>query len=98
MMNRKQIAFMAFMPLALLIVVMALLLAIGAAGATPEIVGYDEYIVSSGETLWSIAEESNGYGEMDRRDIIADIKAESCCDSDIYAGQTVYIPIYKLDK
>lgn len=97
-MDRKQAAFLIFAPLAVLAVCLAFVVVIGAAGATPEIVGYDEYTVDEGETLWSIAEESNGYGEMDRRDIIADIQAESGCSSDIYAGQTVYIPIYKIDK
>lgn len=97
-MNKRQTLQATLLILAAFAVLAGAFAAILCVADTPDIVGYDEYIVAQGETLWSIAEESNGYGQMDRRDIIADIQAESGCGSDIRAGQTVYIPIYKLDK
>ena len=62
----------------------------------PEITGYEEYRVKSGDTLWMIAAESNGYDSMDTRKIIDDIEAESDCSADIYPGQTIYIPVYDI--
>ena len=62
----------------------------------PEITGYKEYRVKSGDTLWIIAAESNGYDSMDTRKIIDDIIEESDCSGYIYPGQVVYIPIYDI--
>lgn len=62
-----------------------------------DIVCYDEYTVSYGDTLWELTELSNGHNNMDPRVIIDDICEKSECSSTIYAGQTIYIPCYNLD-
>lgn len=62
----------------------------------PEITGYKEYRVKSGDTLWMVASESNGYNKIDTRKIIDDIEEESGCTAYIYPGQVVYIPIYDI--
>ena len=62
---------------------------------TPEIISSQPYTVQDGDTLWEIAEKSNGYGKMDIRDIIYDIKKLSDCTTEINSGQTVQIPIYE---
>ena len=63
----------------------------------PDIVGYDTYVVHSGDTLWDIAKESNGWNKMDAYDIIDAIEEASNCTALIYPGQVVYIPIYDID-
>lgn len=64
---------------------------------TPDIVSSQPYTVQYGDTLWEIAEMSNGYGKMDIRDIIYDIKELSDCTTEINYGQIVQIPIYEED-
>lgn len=63
----------------------------------PDIVGYDTYTVRSGDTLWAIAQESNGWNRMDAYEIINDIEEASDCSSLIHPGDVVYIPIYDFD-
>ena len=67
-----------------------------AAQPTPEILCYEEYRIKSGDTLWTVARQSNGYDSLDTRKIIDDIEAESDCSADIYPGQTIYIPVYDI--
>lgn len=67
------------------------------ANGTPKIVGYDTYVVAQGDTLWDIAKLSNGYDDMDTRDVIYDIKQASNITSDIQLGDVVQIPIYEED-
>lgn len=64
---------------------------------TPDLVSSQPYTVQYGDTLWEIAEKSNGYGKMDIRDIIYDIKELSDCTTEINYGQIVQIPIYEED-
>ena len=64
---------------------------------TPDLVSSQPYTVQYGDTLWEIAEKSNGYGKMDIRDIIYDIKELSDCTTEINDGQIVQIPIYEED-
>lgn len=61
-----------------------------------DIVCYDEYTVSYGDTLWALTELSNGHDHIDPRVIIDDICEKSDCTANIYAGQTIYIPCYDL--
>ena len=63
----------------------------------PKIVAYEKYVVHSGDTLWDIAKESNGWTKMDTYDIIYAIEEASNCTAHIYPGQIVYIPIYDID-
>jgi LysM repeat protein len=60
----------------------------------PEPVDYETYVVRSGDTLWEIAKESNGWNKMDAYEIIDDIEKASDCSALIYPGQIVYIPVY----
>ena len=60
----------------------------------PDIIGYDTYRVRSGDTLWDIAKQSNGWNNLDAHEIIDDMEDESNCTATIYPGQVVYIPIY----
>lgn len=63
-----------------------------------EIVSYDTYVVSDGDTLWGIAEMSNGYNDMDINEIIYDIKKASNLEvSSLNIGDVVQIPIYEED-
>ena len=63
----------------------------------PKIVDYEKYVVHSGDTLWDIAKESNGWNKMDTHDIIYDIEEASNCTALIHPGQIIYIPIYDID-
>lgn len=65
---------------------------------TPDIIGYEDYVVQPGDTLWNIAKESNGWNAVDTREIIHDIKSESNCTADIYPGDVIYIPVYDIDN
>lgn len=62
-----------------------------------EIVGYDTYVVTSGDTLWGVAKLSNGYDHMDTREIIYDIEKASNITADIESGDVLQIPIYEED-
>ncbi len=86
---------------ALLLILVTLIIflstAIAMAYDKPDVVDYRVYVVSSGDTLWDIAKTSNGYGNMDTRDIVDDIKDVSNCNSNIKTGDKLYIPIYEED-
>ena len=60
----------------------------------PEPVSYESYVVKSGDTLWEIAQQSDGWNKYDGHDIIDDICERSNCTATIYPGQVVYIPMY----
>lgn len=79
------------------IVFVALLATYVNAIKTPEPVSYERYVVSSGDTLWEIAKQSNGWNKMDAYEIISDIEEESSCSALIYPGQVVYVPVYDFD-
>lgn len=64
---------------------------------TQNIVGYNTYVVSNGDTLWDIAEMSNGYDDMDVRKIVFDIRQASNINADIQCGDVIQIPIYEED-
>jgi hypothetical protein len=63
----------------------------------PDIATYEPYVVSQGDTLWDIAKTSNGYGNMDTRDIVDDIRSASNCTANIKEGDRLYIPVYEED-
>ena len=63
------------------------------AGTDKEEVQTQDYIISSGDTLWSIAQEYKK-PEEDTRQYIYDVKKlNNMTDSTIYAGQTIKIKI-----
>lgn len=61
---------------------------------TPDPVSYELYVVEKGDTLWSIAHQSDMWNKMDASIIIDDMKEKSDCTSTIYPGQIIYIPMY----
>ena len=63
---------------------------------TPQPVAYETYIVRSGDTLWQIAKQSDGWNNMDVREIIYDMQEASHCSATIQPGQVIYIPMYDL--
>ena len=52
---------------------------------------YEYVTVQNGDTLWKLAEMSDGFDHMDRRDIIADMITES---DTLNRGDIVGIPMY----
>ena len=62
--------------------------------STPEVVNTVPYTVKNGDTLWNIARQSNGYGELSTRRIVDDIKRLSDCSDDIKKGQVILVPVY----
>lgn len=83
--------------LALVLLVILLGLVVLKAVEPLPVVTYNEYTVEPGDTLWEIARESNGYGHMDSRQILEDIRERSGCDQTIQPGQTLYIPVYAIN-
>lgn len=63
---------------------------------TPDIIGYETYVVKSGDTLWGIAKNSNGWNRMDAYEIIDAMEEASNCTALIYPGQIIYVPIYDI--
>lgn len=60
--------------------------------APPVPVGWQEYSIKSGDTLWGIA---SAYGDdYDPRHIIYDIKEKNDCDANIAAGDVILVPEY----
>ena len=74
------------------------MLLIGIIGVTASIknnsyaepISYDIHIVENGDTLWKIAQYSNGYGHIDTRRIIEDMG----CEANIHKGDIINVPIY----
>jgi hypothetical protein len=82
---------------AVVLMTIAFMFVVAIANDTPNIVGYNTYVVSNGDTLWDIAEMSNGYGRMDVREIVYDIRDASNITPNIQLGDVVQIPIYEED-
>lgn len=81
---------------AIVLLVLCFVVSVAVANDRPNIVGYDTYVVSEGDTLWSIASSSNGYGDIDTRDIVHDIRdASNLPTADVWIGDVVQIPIYE---
>ena len=80
-----------------LIIVLLLAVVVGFANDTPNIVGYNTYVVSNGDTLWDIAELSNGYGKIEHQRIVYDICEASNTTPYIHQGDVIQIPIYEED-
>lgn len=81
---------------AALLVVMAAALFLGNASMATNHSGVDQpteaVVVESGDTLWSIAGEVAGEGEV--RDMVHTIKELNALDSSmLMAGQTIFVPI-----
>ncbi len=76
------------------IVILAFVLFVANVFAMPEPVDYERYVVKSGDTLWEIAQQSDGWNKYDGHSIIDDICERSNCTATIYPGQVVYIPMY----
>lgn len=62
--------------------------------AMPEPAYYESYVVKSGDSLWVIAQQSDGWNKYDGQMIIDDICERSNCSALIHPGQVVYIPMY----
>lgn len=60
----------------------------------PEPAYYERYVVQRGDTLWSIARNSDLWNKVDASYIIDDMQERSNCTATIYPGQVVYIPMY----
>lgn len=60
----------------------------------PEPTHYKKCVVERGDSLWTIARQSDMWGKIDASYIIEDMKERSNCTSDINPGQIVYIPMY----
>ena len=82
--------------IAIIVVVISLCVVAVICSRTPEPqpIGYTSYRVRSGDTLWSIAEMSNGYGYIDIRVIIHQMDA----DPEIHPNDIVMIPQYEVNK
>ena len=82
--------------IAVIVVVISLCVVAVICSRTPEPqpVDYTSYRVRRGDTLWSIAEMSNGYGYIDTRIIIHQMDA----DPEIYPNDIVMIPQYEVNK
>jgi hypothetical protein len=52
---------------------------------------YEEYIVSEGQTLWSICEKNNTYDDV--REMIYEVRKVNNITPIIQAGQTILIPV-----
>ena len=83
---------------AISVIIIIALCAVGfIANDTPNIVGYNTYVVSNGDTLWDIAKLSNGYGDVEHQQIVYDIREASDITPYIHQGDVVQIPIYEED-
>lgn len=60
--------------------------------SAPKPVGWQEYAVKSGDTLWGIASAYGG--DYDPRDIINDIEQKNGCDAYICVGDVLLVPEY----
>lgn len=77
----------------LFITALLLLLAIIVLTARPALpMGYEPYTVCAGDTLWSIARLSNGYGRYSTEKIVADIVTNG--RDVIRPGEQIFIPRY----
>ena len=75
----------------------ALLFVVANATDKPDVVCYDTYVVSNGDTLWDIADTSNGYDYVDTREIVYTIRTASGLDTaDVYVGDIVLVPVYNV--
>lgn len=79
-----------------MIILAAIFTIVGAnAFNVPEPVRYETYIVKSGDTLWGIAHQSDGWNKMDAYYIINDMQERSNCTTTIYPGDVIYVPMYE---
>ena len=91
--NKKR--FSIFVAVVVLMTI-ALLFVVANATDKPEVVGYNTYVVSNGDTLWDIAKTSNGYDHVDTREIVYTIRTASGLDTaDVYVGDVVQVPVYE---
>lgn len=91
--NKKR--FSIFVSVVVLVTI-ALLFVVANATDKPNVVGYNTYVVSNGDTLWDIAKTSNGYDYVDTREIVYTIRTASGLDTaDIHCGDVVQVPVYE---
>lgn len=78
----------------LFIIIGVILLLIYGATRPPKVVGCEEYVVKTGDTIWSIASE-HAPDTIDKRDYMADVfKLNENLTDIIYAGQAINLPVY----
>ena len=58
----------------------------------PEVDTWEPYVVESGDTLWEICPRYDG---CDVRHLIDMVNEYNGIQNIIYAGQTIYLPVYK---
>ena len=92
MFNKKRL----YTFITIVVITIVLCFAVAVADDTPNIVGYNTYIVSNGDTLWDIATLSNGYGHIEHQRIVYDIREASDITPYINSGDVVQIPIYEV--
>lgn len=80
--------------ISIVIVVLVCVFFIACIPSMPDPVDYERYVVKSGDTLWGIAQQSDGWNKYDGHSIIDDICERSNCTAMIHPGQVVYIPMY----
>jgi hypothetical protein len=57
----------------------------------PTIIHYEKYIVSEGQTLWSICQENNTYKDV--REMIYEVRKVNNSDCIIKPGEVLLIPV-----
>ena len=59
-----------------------------------KIVGYEQYVVGEGETLWTISKNLVGE-EVDVRKVVYEIRQKNNITPELQIGQKIYVPVYK---
>jgi LysM repeat protein len=78
----------------LCIIICVILLLIYGATRQPKVIGYEEYVVQSGDSIWSIASKRVP-DTIDKRDYIADVfELNENLTYKIYIGQAIILPVY----
>ena len=84
---------MKFIIIATIIILVCVIL-VANSFSMPEPAYYESYVVKSGDSLWEIAQQSDGWNKYDGQMIIEDMRERSNCTATIYPGQVVYVPMY----
>ena len=76
------------------IIILVCVILVANSFSMPEPAYYESYVVKAGDSLWVIAQQSDGWNKYDGQMIIEDIRERSNCTATIYPGQVVYVPMY----